>query len=457
MGKLLDMPEFKLITEGAKLVAAANGKDKLDRDSFAAAALALAHRPELAAISLALKQLQSKSAELDLEVGSVSNGTIGTSSPMPLDPDLRRLIARHRDGDVPEIVALVRDCLSEPTVGSSVASSLSLGSRQLDSTCMPLLNLASCIAESRGHDEIDGASMAFACWSGRRSGLFKDRPSLVAHMDAHASVFRAFVNGRTHKAMRADAVTDVRPLAASVRDHKPRTEDDLFELVSIATQTALFADARLKAAYHEAGHAVAFAILRPDIRIAKLSIKRTPTSAGEISILSPCKDGHVAGSRDAIFKHAVCLLAGRAAEVAKFGSEGLNVGARSDIATATDILWDSVTIHGFDQGFGPVSLPVIIKRQFGAGGGLSNKAEQLVSHQLRLAQDASDKFVQRHWSKIEVIADLLKVEQELDEDAIRGAVAADSFIRRLLRISLHKVRDDEPCPSVSSRCLDRRV
>ena len=437
MGKLLDMPEFKAIIEGAKIVALANGRGRLDRGGFAAAALALAHRPELKAISLALKQLQSKSAELDLDLASLSQETIGTSSPMPLDPDFRGLLARHHDGGVPEIIALVRDCLSEPTVGSNVASSPSLGSRPLDTACLPLLRMASDIADTRGHHEIDGASLALACWSGHRIGLFKNRPSLVAHIDAHASVFRAFVNGRRYKVTNPNSCIDVKPLAASIRDHKPRTEDDLFELISIATQTALFADSRLKAAYHEAGHAVAYAILRPDIRIAKLSIKPTATSAGEISTLHPGKDGHVSGSKDAIFKHAVCLLAGRAAEIAKFGSEGLNVGARSDIEAATEIVWAAVTADGFADEFGPINLQGISRKQFGAGGYLSQRAERVVRKKLAAAKKNSEDFVRHNWASIAAVAEQLLAHQVLDEDEVRRAIddsAACGLFRRLKRI-----------------------
>jgi hypothetical protein len=252
--------------------------------------------------------------------------------------------------------------------------------------------------------------------------MFKDRPSLKAHMDAHGSVFRAFVNGRRQKVTKSTPCTDVKPLAASVRDHKPRTEDDLFELLSVATQTVLFADSRLKAAYHEAGHAVAFAILRPDIRIAKLSIKPTAISAGEISILHPGKDGHVVGSKDAIFKHAVCLLAGRAAEVVQFGPEGLNVGARSDIESATELLWEGTSANGFADNPGPVSLQRISGKQFGAGVYLSQQIERVVVMQLVLAKTMSEQFVLRHRKVIAAVAERLLIAQELDEDAFRSAM-----------------------------------
>lgn len=163
---------------------------------------------------------------------------------------------------------------------------------------------------------------------------------------------------------------------------------------------------------------MAFAILRPDIRITKVSIKPTLTSAGEVSIIHPGQEGHQSSTKDAIFKHVVCLLAGRAAEVAEFGCEGLNTGARVDIETATDLLWEAVTVHGFDPTFGPVSLERVMKRQFGLGRQFTDDAERRVREQLKSAEKASEAFVRRHRSQIGAVAQLLTERQEIDEDAV---------------------------------------
>lgn len=124
--------------------------------------------------------------------------------------------------------------------------------------------------------------------------------------------------------------------------------------------------------------------------------------------------------------HSTIHLVPRAAEVARFGIEGLNLGAKSDIDTATLLLWEAVAEYGLCSVVGPVSLPALLKRQFGVGTHLAAVAEKQVCEKLQAAQQVSDQFVRQYWTQIKVVADRLIINEELDEDAVRWAMVSSS-------------------------------
>jgi len=149
MTTLLDLPEFKLITDAAKHLARSQGRNQLDARIFASAALSLVDRPELSLIAPPLKELELENTSCDREMSYLPD-QVGPLAPMPLDPGLRGLIARHQDGGLEDLMQLVLDCLAEEESDRSDLASPNLGSRPLDASCLPLLRLASGIAVSRG-------------------------------------------------------------------------------------------------------------------------------------------------------------------------------------------------------------------------------------------------------------------------------------------------------------------
>ena len=50
------------------------------------------------------------------------------------------------------------------------------------------------------------------------------------------------------------------------------------------------------------------------------------------------------------------MLAGRAAQLIKFGPSKIDWGASSDLQMATETIWDYVTEQGLDDDFGMISL-----------------------------------------------------------------------------------------------------
>ena len=110
-------------------------------------------------------------------------------------------------------------------------------------------------------------------------------------------------------------------------------------------------------AAHEAGHALMFTLLFPDIPIEQLSIIQNKNSAGHLAISGKASEP-LSSAINTMLRIQV-LMAGRAAEKMVTGfSSG---GDQSDLEAATRLAWLSITEGGADEEFGPCSLAGIPK------------------------------------------------------------------------------------------------
>jgi hypothetical protein len=166
-------------------------------------------------------------------------------------------------------------------------------------------------------------------------------------------------------------------------------------------------------AYHEAGHAIVHHVLRPHIPMAFISIEPTQQYNG---VFAP--DG---GSphwqdftRDGFLDELSVCLAGRGAEIIKFGYGGHGTGARSDIENATSLAWHHIANAGHDPHFGPVSLKVVTDQLGKQPGWLAQQAEQRLREILREAEARTESILRTNWLKVEALAASLIVSRSLD-------------------------------------------
>lgn len=174
-------------------------------------------------------------------------------------------------------------------------------------------------------------------------------------------------------------------------------------------------------AYHEAGHAIVHHVLRPHIPMAYISIEPTQQYDG---VFAP--DG---GSphwqnftRDGFLDELSVCLAGRGAEIIKFGYGSHGTGARSDLENATSLAWHHIANAGHDPHFGPVSLKVVTDQLGKQLGWLAQQAEQRLQEILRDAEARTESILRTNWLKVEALAASLIVSRSLDLEAFMNTL-----------------------------------
>lgn len=161
----------------------------------------------------------------------------------------------------------------------------------------------------------------------------------------------------------------------------------------------------LRAAVHEAGHAVLSQCLLPGRIIERIAVEARGNALGGVSYA--IDDKRVENYDAERVRRQLCiLLAGRAAEMHRFGECGCNAGAVSDLKQATELASRAVLLWGLDEALGMVAL---------CDGGeaippLSQMPEWAVSR-VRFWLDQA--FVQAreevaaHWREVDAVAEAL--------------------------------------------------
>lgn len=110
-------------------------------------------------------------------------------------------------------------------------------------------------------------------------------------------------------------------------------------------------------AYHEAGHALATALLLPEHFISKVTIIPSVRGAGGFNLSIP-KDTMFQSLRQ-IKASIQVLLAGRAAEELVFGADEVTTGASNDIQKASRMIADYLDKYGMDSEMGLFSVEAL--------------------------------------------------------------------------------------------------
>jgi len=145
-----------------------------------------------------------------------------------------------------------------------------------------------------------------------------------------------WVRGAKRRGRRGGRPICIADLIAEIRGNAPTVSDDI----------------QRRCAVHEAGHAIAIALVQPST-LRTVSIRQTSTTGG--GVISQRPELELATSAD-IDQMLIMLLAGRAAEEIILGtaSSGAGGGIESDLAKATLIATSAITALGLSGAATPI-------------------------------------------------------------------------------------------------------
>ena len=187
--------------------------------------------------------------------------------------------------------------------------------------------------------------------------------------------------------------------------------------VSLGLDTGVKINKKVGVAYHEAGHAIVSAVLRPSLTVTKVTVV---PDASEGYDGATFYDGssvykNERGTRDWLIAKLCTSLAGVVSQKIKFGLGQIDDGASSDIETATEVAWDSITNKGLDPEFGPISLSALSKVADTDHGWLFDLAQRRTQEVLKESATRAEKILLTNWEHVEsVVLQLLERETIFD-------------------------------------------
>jgi cell division protease FtsH len=178
-------------------------------------------------------------------------------------------------------------------------------------------------------------------------------------------------------------------------------------------------------AYHEAGHAVAFA-LQPDLgEIRKVTIMPRGNAGG---FMAPLAKEEMFFSRERYEQQLIVAFGGRVAEKKLTGT--ISSGASNDLRQATELAKQMV----FDLGMGgeeyvawgsdsgPVFLGGEITRRKDFSEETARQLESQVHGILRRAYEIAEQVIGEHWEAVTAVAEALLIRETLDGQLVKAAV-----------------------------------
>ncbi len=187
-------------------------------------------------------------------------------------------------------------------------------------------------------------------------------------------------------------------------------------------------------AFHEMGHALVALSLPGSDAVHKVSIIPRGIGALGYTIQRPSEDRYVQ-TRSELLRRITVLLAGRAAELLRFGE--VSTGAADDLARATDLARDMAMRHGMVEALGHVAYEEPRPRFLELPPGLEGPAaprhgartQQLIDDAVRAivgeAFEQARVLLQARHATLERGAAQLLARETLDEAALKALVAQE--------------------------------
>lgn len=178
-------------------------------------------------------------------------------------------------------------------------------------------------------------------------------------------------------------------------------------------------------AYHEAGHAIAFHVLKTQDPVHHVTIIPRSNGAGGFTMPLPEED-KAYRTRRYMEEHLIVCLAGRVAE--EMIMDDISTGAYGDIKQATAMARAMVINYGFSDKIGPVDYDVqggeiFLGRDFAAGKGYSDaKAAEIDEEIHRLIQEANTKchkLLEENREQMTRVAEYLRRNETIDGKTFR--------------------------------------
>lgn len=168
-----------------------------------------------------------------------------------------------------------------------------------------------------------------------------------------------------------------------------------------------------RVAIHEAGHAVASFLLRPQLPVLRASIVGTKDSNGYVAYDAHSPYWSLVSKANVSHRISVAL-AGRVAEKLEYGSDEMDTGAQSDIESATDLAWRAVTEWGLHSRFGPVSVKRLREVGVTQPSWLEAQAQEYLQEMLIDCEAEVTHLLKENWTKVKGVSAALLEKKELD-------------------------------------------
>jgi hypothetical protein len=415
---LLNDKFFQSAVGYAKSVARDRNDDKLTPLTLLAGLLVAArHKTRDKSAKLVLHQ-QTKIEKLLKAAGIKSSGRAfdHVDTKMPLSDNLREAI-KSDDGTLEKLISTL----------IKLASPLSIGENKMLLIVGPYI--PAYLAKS-GLLEVTGDVFAAASFSAYEAGKFGEFPGLSSLFAANRQYFLALVE----KAF--DGLRGVNPskkalpvlsadLSKALREGDSESERALAALDLGLTRGAKIVSDRATA-YHEAGHAIASSVLRPEIPVSRIQVKLEKNSLGATYFDGTSPHWKRRRREDFLIELCICL-AGRAAQYMKFGDDQMDEGASSDLEDATLRAWKSISHYGLDPEFGPINLFTLSDKTGINSGWLFDEAQKRLQVVMKEAVDKTEKILAENWLKLEAIATALIAKGEVDFEEFVGKLKSEGL------------------------------
>jgi cell division protease FtsH len=173
-------------------------------------------------------------------------------------------------------------------------------------------------------------------------------------------------------------------------------------------------------AIHEAGHAVISKILRSKVKIEQITITPRKNTFGFVAY--NYEDDYKSQTKEDIKKQIQVSLAGRYAQIKKFGEEGIDIGAKNDLAKATKLIYNAIVEYGMDEELSNLNLSNILSFKINTyekiiklDTNFNEKIRNIILKWMKEAEIEVKKLIDENWEKIEKVAEKLLEEETLDE------------------------------------------
>ena len=161
-------------------------------------------------------------------------------------------------------------------------------------------------------------------------------------------------------------------------------------------------------AIHEAGHAVISRALMPEVKIEQITVVPRNDALGFVSY---DQDGDMNNSTRQSIKNKLCVaFAGREAQLKKYGEEGLDSGASSDLDMATRYAHYAIATLGMGKKTGYINLSTLGKEGF-----FNEEIAIELKEWLDEAQEKTHKLIEKYWDKVSALALLLQEKEIVNE------------------------------------------
>jgi hypothetical protein len=265
-----------------------------------------------------------------------------------------------------------------------------------------------------------GAFIAF------EAGVFREFPGISSVFSVNRPSFEVLIS-RKFNGLRSVTPIDGEGMIATSALRQALSDGDsegqrFVTAVHLGMRTGsnLLEDERT--AFHEAGHAVVSAVLRPGIPVSRVIVKREKDYVG-VTVYDGTAPDSSRWRREDYLVRLCIFLAGRAAQSIKFGDDQMDCGASDDLRRATEYAWKSIADLGLDPVFGPLCLSALSDKGVPASGWIVDEAQRRLQAVMKEAETRTEAVLSANWPRVEILAQRLIASGEVDFEEFVSSLA----------------------------------